>query len=99
MLPEAPIPRDPAGGVPHGAGAQPAPAHPAVLRMGQEAGAFQHAEVLLDAGERDPKRLGELADGGVPGGEARENRAPRGIRERGEHAVEIGPLQMLNHMV
>jgi len=55
-----------------------------VFGVGQETRALEDAEVLVHAGERHAERPGELGDGGFPGGEPCEDRAARGVGERGE---------------
>jgi hypothetical protein len=53
--------------------------------------------MLGHGGKRHVEPRGELADRGIPGREPRENRAPGGIRERGERRVQRG--SMVNHVV
>ena len=89
MLPEAAVALDPAGRVPHGPGAEPAAAHAAVLGAGQQAGALEHPQVLVYAGQRHPERSREVGDRGVACREPRENRATRRIGQRAEDGVEI----------
>jgi hypothetical protein len=99
-LPEPAVALDPAGGVLHRARAsdEPAAAHPAVLRMRDEARPLEDAEMLVDAGERDPERTREFGNGGVVPREPGENRAARGVGECREGGVEP-PVLILNHMV
>ncbi len=53
-----------------------------------QAGAFQHFEVLGDGGLGHGERLGKICDRGLAGGEAGENGAARGIGKRSEGGVE-----------
>src|SRR5438552_18244187 len=62
-----------------------------------EAGALEDLQVLRDRGLADGERLRQLRDRRLPRGEPRQDRAPRGIGERGERRVEA-PL-VNNHMV
>jgi len=69
-----------------------------VLPASNETGALEHAEVLVDRGEGDGERPGELRDRRVPPGEPGEDRPARGVRERREDDIE-GAVLILNHMV
>src|SRR5258706_12128951 len=60
---------------------------PAVAR--DEPGLLEHLEMLGDSRLRHRKRRGKLGDGCVTLGQPREDRAPRGIGERTEHAAEL----------
>jgi len=64
----------------------------------EEAGGFEHAEMLGDGGEGKGERLGELGDGGFALGEAGENGAAGGVGEGGEGGIERG-RRIVNHMV
>src|SRR5258708_15962091 len=63
-------------------------------------GAFQHLEMFGERGKANLERLGQIGHRGCALGEARENRTPGGIRERGEGGVQLfGRCEMLNHLV
>ncbi len=73
--------------------------HSAVFLPRDEAGVFEHAQVLRNGGKRHFVGRGEVADGCFTlAGEARENSAARGVGERGEGGIEDG-ARMVNHMV
>src|SRR2546426_9266589 len=74
-LPVAAVPLDPAGRLSHGAGDQPAAAHPAMLGVSHEPPALEHAQVLVNAGERDGEGARQLGDRRL---------APREAGERSE---------------
>jgi len=62
-----------------------------------ESSLLECLDVLRGGGERDIKRLGELAYGVLLPGEPAEHRASCGITQRTKHAVEMKRLH--NHMV
>jgi hypothetical protein len=70
--------------------AEPAAPRAPDLLGGDEVGALEDADVLLDAVQRQPVRLRELADRGRAGAEALEDPAPRRVGEGEERAVECG---------
>jgi len=49
-LPKSAVPLDPARGVLHGSRDEPAAADPALLRVRDQAGALEHAQMLVDTG-------------------------------------------------
>jgi len=53
-----------------------------------EVDALEDPDVLLDAVDRQPERLRELADRGRPALQALEDLAPRRVRQGEERAVE-----------
>ncbi len=63
-----------------------------------EPGPLEHHEVLRDRVQRHRKGFGDLADGGRPAGERRQNGPPRWIGDRGEDAVQ-GVGMICNHSV
>src|SRR2546422_8430855 len=97
-LPVAAVPLDPAGRLFHGAGDQPAAAHPAMLGVSHEPRALEHAQVLVNAGERDGEGARQLGDPRLAPREAGEDRAPRGVGERGAGGIDRVPF-ILNHVV
>jgi len=78
--------------------ADPAVAYAADLLGGDEPRPFQHAHVLLHAGERHVEPVGEVRDRGFRTAELLEHAAPGRVRQRREHGIEVG-LRILNHMV
>ena len=89
--------RDPLERAAHRRGVKCRPAHTPFLFHRGEAGALEHADVLRDGGERHGESRGELSDGAVAGGEAREDVAAGGVGEGGEGGVE-GAVRV-NHLV
>ena len=97
-LPKSAVLVDPARGVLHGARHEPAVADTTPFRVRHEAGPLEHAQMLVDAGEGHAKRARKVRDRRVARGQPGEDRAARGIGERGEGAVECG-IAKLNHVV
>lgn len=75
---------------------------PALVARDQ-AGIGEDVEMLHHRGQRHPERLGQFADRhAVVLVEPRQQRTPRRVGERGEHAVErgaFGGIFILNHEV
>ena len=67
--------------------------HAALLRAGDQAGGFEHGQVLHEAGQRHAVRLREFADAEarVAAGlrQLREHAAAGRVRQRGEHQIQI----------
>lgn len=97
VLPETPIAGDPGIGLAHGACDEPAAADPAVAAANDQAGPFEHLQVLGNGGKGHAERPGQGADRRLAGGETGKHGASRGIGEGGERRVE--PRLILNHMV
>jgi len=97
-LPKSAVRLDPARDVLHWARDEPAAANAALLRMRHQAGALEHAQMLVDAGEGHAKRTRQLRERRFARGQPGEDRAARGVGERGERGVECGCV-ILNHMV
>jgi len=89
--------RDPLERAAHRRGVERRPAHTPFLFHRREPCALEHADVLRDGGERHREARGELADGAIAGGEAREDVAAGGVGEGGEGGVE--GAGRVNHMV
>src|SRR5918997_1514086 len=87
-LPRPAVVLDPPGRVLEARGAEAALARPADLGGDDEVDLLEDADVLLDAVERQPQGLGELADGGRSAAEALEDAAARRVREGEERAIE-----------
>jgi hypothetical protein len=87
VFPEHAVLLDPAGGILHGLGSEAAAVNATVDFAMEKSGRLQNAEVLRHGGEGDVKRLGQFGDGGFAEGQAGENRAAGGIRERAEGGV------------
>jgi hypothetical protein len=79
---------DPLGRLGQRRRAEPALAGTSDLLGRDEVGALEDPDVLLDPVERQPERLGELADRGRTADETLEDAAPRRVREGEERAVE-----------
>ena len=80
--------------------------HATLFRAGDQAGGFEHGQVLHEAGQRHAVRLREFADAepGVGTGlrQLREHAAAGRVRQRGEHQVQIaGGVRrfFVNHLV
>lgn len=67
IRPEARVELEPVLGVPERGRIEPIDAFPAPRFAGDEAGAFEYAEVFGDAGEGQAEGAGEVAYGGGPG--------------------------------
>ena len=65
---------------------EPRRAQPARAAARDQAGLLEHLEVARDRLRRDRERLGELVDRRLALGQATEDRAPRGVGQRGERA-------------
>ena len=87
--PEALIAIEPVVGLAHRLGMQAARDCAAGLFARDEAGVGQDVEMLHHRRQRHGKRFGEFAHrNGLALAELRQQRAPGGVRERGEGAVE-----------
>src|SRR3990172_915993 len=69
----------PIGHVAEGLGLEPAGSPLGIAAPGDQPGPLEHLEVLRDGGETHRERLRQLGDRGLAPGEARQNRAPRGV--------------------
>jgi hypothetical protein len=92
--PEGAIPLEPLGGVAERLTSQPRRAELCCSAAFDQAGALEHSKVLGHRLDGNRKRLRELVDGRLTGGEPLEDRPPRRIRQRGE-----GRTQLINHLV
>ncbi len=97
LFPESAIALDPSGGSLHRGGIETAAVHAAVHRAGEQARAFENAEVLGNRRERHREGLREPTNGSLSEREAREDRPPRRVRERREGRIQS--LGILNHLV
>jgi len=61
-----------------------------------QAGAFEHAEVLRDGWHAHVERLGQLCDRAFPGGKTREDRSARRIGEGCERRAQLIGWHVLN---
>ena len=98
LAPETLVAGHPSRGGLHGRGLELAAHHAPLLGARDEAGGFEHGEVLHEAGQRHAVRLGELGDGGGARAELLEHAAARGVGECGEHEVELVGL-IVSHLV
>jgi hypothetical protein len=85
-----PLCLEPCAGLRHVRRPEPALPRPSDLLGGHEVGALEDPDVLLDPVERQPERLGQLADRGRAPPQPLEDLTPRGIGEGEERAVEGG---------
>jgi len=97
-FPESPVMRDPCRRIFHGLSGQPAAVYPAVDLAVEQPRRFKHAQVLGDRGQRHQKRLSQFRDHRFAACQSRQDRAPRGIRQRTESGVQ-GQRVIVNHMV
>src|SRR5687767_1472593 len=75
---------------------EPAGPHPTDLLRGDEARAFQDADMLLHAREGHVEFVRKLRDRGVRTSELLQDAASCGVRERAERRIEVS---MLSHLV
>ena len=81
---------DPLCGGLHRLGSEAAAVNAAIDLALEEAGGFEHAEMLGDGGEGKGEGLGKLSDSGLALSKASENGAAGGIGEGGEGGIERG---------
>src|SRR5438445_9939975 len=89
LLPETAVMLEPVGGVLERPRPQAARPPLRVAPASDQTGAPQNFEMPGDCGKAHFKGLGQLSDGSLPRGEAREDRAPGRIGEGGESAAEV----------
>jgi hypothetical protein len=77
---------------------QPAIDDPADLVARDEPRILEDVEMLDEAGQRHPERLGQIADRLFPGAQPRERRPAGRVGQRAEDGVET-VARILNHMV
>ena len=97
-VPETLVMRDPLRGLLHGRRFQRAAHHPAFLGARDQAGRFQHRQVLHKAGQRHGVRLREFGHAARALVQLRQHAAARGVGQRGEDQIELGVV-ILNHLV
>jgi hypothetical protein len=97
--PESLVTVEPFVGLMHRLGAQPARHRAAVLGADDEPGLGENVEMLHHRRQGHGEGLGKLADGqAIAPAEARQERPPGGVGQRGKSAVEwLGPI--VNHLV
>src|SRR5712692_3941577 len=88
LLPVAPVVLDPVGDVLERIRLKPAGPPLRLAAALDQPGALEHFQVLGHGGEAHVEGLGQFQDRGFARGEAREDRAPRGIGESGEGRAE-----------
>lgn len=96
-LPELTVTLEPLAGLGEGFGFEAAGPALGVTAPGDETGAFKHLEMLGNGGLAHGEGLGELIDGGFPGGEMGEYGATRGIGQSGEGSVELSITTRLHN--
>lgn len=79
-VPEMLVVCDPGRGGLHGRCVELAAHDTALFGARDEAGGFEHGQVLHEARQRHVVRLGQFADAGVAGVELREHAPPRRVR-------------------
>jgi hypothetical protein len=87
-LPEPAVVFEPFGGFRERPCLEPPRPSLRVAAAGDQAGAFQHLEVLRDGGLAHREGLGQLRHRRIAGGKPREDGPPRGVGERRERGVE-----------
>lgn len=97
-VPETRVMGDPLRGLLHGRRFQRAAHHPALLGARDQAGRFQHCEVLHETRQRHGVRLGEFGHAARALVQLRQHTAARGVGQRGEDEIELGVV-ILNHLV
>ena len=97
-IPELFIAGQPCGGLTDALGRQHAAHRPALLLAGDQAGLFEHANVLHEPNERHAVRRRQIADAARPACERIKRAAAGRVRERAEHKIQIG-IFILNHKV
>src|SRR6266568_5075632 len=88
LLPVPPIVLDPLGDALERIRPEPAGSPLRLAAALDQARALENLEVLGHGGQAHVERLGQFQDRGFPRGEAREDRAPRGIGEGGKGRAE-----------
>src|SRR5580658_5668038 len=88
LLPEGAIMLQPIRGVLEWTRLEPTWSPLRLAATRDQPGAFQHFQVLGNAGKAHGERLGQFGDRGLAGRKSRQDRAPRGIGEGGEGAIE-----------
>ena len=97
-IPESFVPGQPRGGLADALGRQHAAHDPALLLAGDQAGLFEHANVLHEPGKRHAMRSRQITDAARPACERFQRAAAGRVRERAKHKVQIG-IFILNHVV
>jgi hypothetical protein len=88
LLPEGAVLCDPVGGGRERSGIETAVVDAPLATALQESGVLENLEVLRDGGKRNVEGFREVRDAGLPERQAREDGAPRRVRQRGERPVE-----------
>ena len=88
-FPETPVVIDPICRFAQWPRAQPANAPLRIDPPLNQPCALEHIQVARNRRQRDVERFGEIADGGVAAGKARQYRAARRIGKRSEDAIEL----------
>jgi hypothetical protein len=103
FFPEPAVALEPSGGILQRVRRECALDDPPVLAPGEQAGALENRKVLHESGQRHIGALRELAHRRGTNRETLENRAPRGVRQRREHSIQVpravGGRFIVNHMV
>ena len=97
-IPESFVPGQPCGGLADALGRQHAAHRPAFFFAGDQAGFFEHANVLHEPNERHAVRSRQIADAARPSCERIKRAAAGRVRKSAKHKVQIG-IFILNHAV
>jgi hypothetical protein len=100
--PEFFIARQPHGGLLQGFRRQLAADHATFLRPLDQTRVFKDAQMFDESGERHGVRLRELGHAQRAFAQCEQNVAPRAVRQRREHAIEVALItarQRVNHKV
>lgn len=90
VLPELAIRVEPRRRIPHRVRRETHATHSSVAPPLHQSRPLEHDEVLADRGKRHREGARQLADGGLPTGEARDDRSARAVGEGAEDEVETG---------
>ena len=94
--PKALISRDPHRRLLHGRGFEFTAHHASLLGTRNQPGGLEHGKVLHEAGQRHTVWLRQLRDRGATAAQLRKQFAPRRIRQRRKHKIELGVF-IVNH--
>src|SRR6267143_447304 len=89
LRPEPPVVRHPVGDVLERTGSDPAGPPLGLAPAANQTGVFQHLKVSGDSWHAHRKGRSQFRDGGLAGGQAREDGAASGVGESGEGSAEM----------
>lgn len=97
-LPEWLVEGEPCGGILHGGRCKGAADDPTCFRAFDQAGRFEHGEMLHETWQRHAGRCRQFGHTAAASAELFEYAAARGVRKRREDQVEMG-IGIVNHVV